>query len=135
MRLLLDEMYPVALAEALREAGIDAVTVSEPGLAGSSDPHVFEAARAGGYTVLTENVADFARIASDHVTTGEHHPGVLVALSSRFSRGASGRPTLLASILAVKSEELGDRVVYLERVAPGEKSSSRPVRKRPRRAR
>jgi len=40
--------------------------------------------------LLTENVADFVRIASDHLSTGGHHPGVLVALSSRFSRRPSG---------------------------------------------
>jgi len=135
VRLLLDEMYPVALAEALRDAGVDAVTVSELGLAGSSDPHVFEAACAGGYTVLTENVADFARIAADHLTGGGHHPGVLIALSSRFSRRASGRPVLLASILAVEDDGLEDRVVYLERVESRAKPSARPARKRPRAAR
>lgn len=118
MKVLLDEMYPATLAEALRDAGIDAVTVSELGLAGSSDPDLFEAACAGGYTVLTENVADFARIAADKITAGGHHPGVLVALSSRFSRRPSGRPALLASILAVEGEGLGDRVVYLQSASP-----------------
>ena len=33
-------------------------------LAGASDPDVFTAAVAGGYSVLTENAADFARIAA-----------------------------------------------------------------------
>ena len=37
MRLLLDEMYPAGLAEALRAANIDAVTVAELALAGRSD--------------------------------------------------------------------------------------------------
>ena len=118
MRLLLDEMYPAALAAALRDAAIDAVTVSELGLAGSSDPDLFEAARTGGYTLLTENVADFARIAAGTITSGGHHPGVLVALSSRFSRAPSGRPALLASIQAVAGEALGDRVVYLRPADP-----------------
>ncbi len=125
MRLLLDEMYPATLAVALREAGVDAAAVSELGLAGSSDLQVFEAARAGGYSLLTENVSDFARIAADDVSAGGHHPGVLVALSSRFSRRASGRHALVASILAVEGEELEDRLVYLERLDPEAKPSRR----------
>ncbi|MCP9491148.1 MAG: hypothetical protein MSC31_14925 [Solirubrobacteraceae bacterium MAG38_C4-C5] len=65
--------------------------------------------------LLTENVGDFARIAADHLTRGGHHPGVLIALSSRFSRRPAGRPTLVAALLAVVGEPLDDRVVYLRR--------------------
>ena len=73
MKLLLDETYPATLAEGLREAGIDAHTVTTLGLRGSSDPEVFAAAVAGGYTVLTENVGDFAHIAAEYSTAGGHH--------------------------------------------------------------
>jgi hypothetical protein len=38
LRLLLDEMYPTALAEALRVVGIDACTVVDLELVGRSDP-------------------------------------------------------------------------------------------------
>ena len=61
MKLLLDEMYPPALAEALRANGIEARTVTEAGLAGRSDPNVLASAAADGYVLLTENVADFVR--------------------------------------------------------------------------
>ncbi|HEY7076895.1 MAG TPA: DUF5615 family PIN-like protein [Solirubrobacteraceae bacterium] len=115
MRLLADEMYPTAVAKALRTAGVDAVTVAEHGLAGRSDLDVFTAAVAADYVLLTENVADFARIAADHVTAGAHHPGVLIALSSRFSRRPSGRGPLVAAVLAATDAPLKDRVVYLER--------------------
>jgi predicted nuclease of predicted toxin-antitoxin system len=114
-KLLLDEMYPAILAEALGDASIDAVTASELGLAGRSDPEIFTAAVAAGYILLTENVADFAHIAADHLTTGQHHPGVVIALSSRFSRRPAGRGPLVAAILAATDAPLRDRVVYLER--------------------
>ena len=65
--------------------------------------------------LLTENVADFARIAADHLTAGQHHPGVLIALSSRFSRRPAGRGALVAAVLAAAAEPLEDRVVYLQR--------------------
>jgi hypothetical protein len=53
LKLLLDEMDPPALAEALRADGIEAATVAERGLAGRSDPDVFAAGAAEGYVVVT----------------------------------------------------------------------------------
>ena len=55
---------------------------------------MFGAAVAAGYCVLTENVGDFARIAAEHSTAGGHHHGVLIALSSRFSRRPAGNAPL-----------------------------------------
>jgi hypothetical protein len=115
VKLLLDEMYSARHAEALRDADIDAVTVGELGLAGRSDLDVFAAAAANGYVLLTENVADFARIGADHLAAGQHHPGVLIALSSRFSRRPAGRGALVAAVLVISDQSLGDRVVFLER--------------------
>jgi Domain of unknown function (DUF5615) len=115
VKLLLDEMYSARHAEAFRHARIDAVTVAELGLAGRSDLDVFAAAAANGYVLLSENVADFARIAADHLGAGHHHPGVLIALSSRFSRRPAGRRTLVAAVLAVADQSLDDRVVFLKR--------------------
>lgn len=78
---------------------------------------VFAAAAADGYVLLTENVADFARIAADHISRGHHHPGVLIALSSRFSRRPAGRNALVAAVLATADQSLDDRVVFLERTS------------------
>ena len=114
MKLLLDEIYSPGLAEALRVADVDACTVIELGLAGSSDPEVFVAAIADGRTLLTENVADFARISADHLVAGQHHPGVLIALSSRFSRRAAGIGPLVIAIRDVADQQLTDRIVYLQ---------------------
>jgi predicted nuclease of predicted toxin-antitoxin system len=115
LKLLLDEMYSSVHAEALRAAGIDAETVLELGLAGSSDPEVFAEALARDRALLTENVADFARIAAEHLTAGLHHPGVVIALSSRFSRRRVGIGSLVGAIRAIAAQHLGDRVVYLQR--------------------
>jgi predicted nuclease of predicted toxin-antitoxin system len=114
VRLFLDEMYSARLAEALRAANVDATTAAQLGIAGRSDFDVFATAVADGYVLLTENVADFARIAADHLTAGQHHPGVLIALSSRFSRRPAGRAALVAAVLAAAAEPLEDRVVYLQ---------------------
>jgi Domain of unknown function (DUF5615) len=115
VRILLDEMYPASIAEALRAINIEATTVADLRLAGASDAEVFGAAVAGGYAVLTENVGDFARIAAEHSTAGGHHPGLLIALSSRSSRRPAGIRPLIAAVQAVGNEEIEDRVIYLER--------------------
>jgi hypothetical protein len=114
VKILVDEMYPATVAGALEVAGIEAATVADVRLAGASDPEVFGAAAAGGYSVLTENVGDFARIAAEHSTAGGHHHGVLIALSSRFSRRPAGIGPLIAAIQAVADEQIADRVVYLK---------------------
>jgi hypothetical protein len=113
LRLLLDEMYAGAHAQALRAVHVDASTVIELGLAGSPDPEIFAAAMAQERVLLTENVADFARISAEHLIAGHHHPGVLVALSSRFSRRPSGIPSMVKAILDVSDHQLTDRVIYL----------------------
>ena len=73
MKLLLDEMYPGKLAQALRDQGIDAVTVAELGMAGRQTLMFSAAAADGGYALLTENVSDFARLCGEHVAAGRHH--------------------------------------------------------------
>lgn len=113
MKLLLDEMYSPRTADALRDCGIDAVTVAELGLAGSADADVFTAALAGGYALLTENVADFARLAADHSIAGGHHHGLLIALSSRFSRQPAGLAALVTAVRDATDQQFDDRVVYV----------------------
>lgn len=110
-------MYPPALAEALRHKGIEVSTVAEKGLAGTPDPDLLAAAVADGCVLVTENVSDFARIAAEHLVAGGHDPGVMVALSSRFSRRPSGIPKLAAAIRALADEQLVDRLVYLEQLS------------------
>lgn len=115
MRLLLDEMYPAALASALLRAGIDASRAAELGLAGSSDAELIEAAALRAHSLLTENVSDFTRIAGDAASAGQHHRGLLIALSSRFTRSREGIEPLVAAVHAISGDELEDRVVFLER--------------------
>jgi hypothetical protein len=114
VKLLLDEMYPARLAVALCAEGIEATTVAELGMAGSADLDVFAAAVARGYAVLTENVGDFTRLAAEHGTAGGHHHGLLIALSSRFSRQPAGSAALVAAVNQAARQSLDDRVVYLK---------------------
>jgi hypothetical protein len=115
VKLLLEEMYPAALASELRAAGIEAATVSALGLAGRPDADVFATAIADGHVILTEDVGDYTRMAADHIADGAHHHGLLIALSSRFSRRPAGIAVLVAAIKSVAHQRLDDRVVYLKR--------------------
>jgi hypothetical protein len=115
VKLLLDEMYAGKLAQLLRDQGIDAATVTELGLAARSDADVFAAAADGGYVLLSENISDFARLCGEHVAAGEHHFGVLIALSSLFSRRPAGYAAIATAVAAVAADLLVDRLVYLER--------------------
>lgn len=114
MRLLLDEMYPPALADTLTDHGVEAVTVRDLGLAGRADLDVLEAAASDGRVLLTENVADFAALAADWLLAGRHHPGILIALSSRFSRRPGHRAAIAEAVAAILGEDVTDRVVYLD---------------------
>lgn len=107
-------MYSALHADALRGAGIQAATVIELGLAGSSDPEIFAAALAEESALLTENVADFTRISAEHLLAGQHHPGVLIALSSRFSRRPTGIAALVAAVTDITKKSTTDCVIYLQ---------------------
>jgi hypothetical protein len=45
---------------------------------------------------------------------GQHHPGVLIALSSSCSRRAAGTGPLVSAVSDVADRELTDRIVYLQ---------------------
>ena len=86
---------------------------AELGLAGRSDADVFAAAADGGDALLTQNVSDLARLSGEHVAAGRYHSGVLIALSSRFSRRPAGYSAIAAAVAAVAGDRLDDRLVYL----------------------
>jgi hypothetical protein len=86
--LLLDEMYPPALARQLRTSGHDVVAVLEVeiGSAAKTDEDGLAWAARNNRCVVTENVGDFARLAQQ----GFGHAGILFVSSRRFPRTASG---------------------------------------------
>jgi len=115
LKILLDEMYPLVLADLLAAEEVEATTVQAERLAGEPDEPVLSAAVALEAVVLTENVADFARLAAERIARGSSHPGVLIALSSRFSRRRAHLGVLAAAVVGMRDEDLRGRVVYLER--------------------
>ncbi|MGH3913828.1 MAG: DUF5615 family PIN-like protein, partial [Pseudonocardiaceae bacterium] len=87
MTLLLDEMYPPALAEKLRAQGHDVLAVAEDfDLVGSDDEAVLAYAIAAQRCLVTENVRDFAALAK-HTT----HYGLLLTHPRRWPRHGSSK--------------------------------------------
>lgn len=100
MRLLLDEMYPAAIAAGLRRRGVDAVAVTErPELRNMPDPELFTAAQAERRAVVTENVRDFVPIANDHDARAVAHHGLVLVHPAAYPRGS--RRTIGAMVTAL----------------------------------
>jgi len=73
-----------------------------------------------GRALVSENVADFMRLYGEWGAAGRAHAGIVIALSSRFSRTPAGYEALLAVLAELCSrrpgpEELADAVHFLAR--------------------
>lgn len=85
MRVLLDEMIGPRVAEALREAGVDAVGVVErTDLRGLADEAVLQFATEDGRVIVTRNIADFARLDQQWLAQGRQHRGLLMVSEQAF---------------------------------------------------
>lgn len=88
MRLLLDEMYPPAIAEQLRMRGHDVEAVAaRAGLRSLPDVEIFSVAQAERRTVVTENVADFSILADRFDAQNQAHHGIVFVNPSKYPRG------------------------------------------------
>jgi predicted nuclease of predicted toxin-antitoxin system len=93
VKLLLDEMYPPAVAEQLRVRGHDVVSVHEPEyrrLEGTPDEEIFAAAFAEERALVTENVPDFRRLEAEALARGEAHASLVFTSNRQFPRGQPG---------------------------------------------
>jgi len=105
VKLLLDEMHPAHLARTLRERGADAEAVDERNpLRGLADEELLVVAAREGRALVSENVADFMRLYGEWGAAGRRHAGIVIALSSRFSRTPAGYEVLVDSLV-----EIGER--------------------------
>lgn len=121
MKLLLDEMYPARLARALRDRDVDAEGVDERGpLRGLADGELLVVAAREGRALVSENVADFMRLYGEWGAAGRRHAGIVIGLSSRFSRTPAGYDVLVDSLERLSTqhpepEALADAVHFLVR--------------------
>lgn len=93
MKLLLDEMFPVDIAEQLRSLGHDVVCIHDDSyrhFEGAPDEEVFRLALTEGRALVTENVADFARLENEAIGNGEAAPIFVYTTNRQFPRGEPG---------------------------------------------
>lgn len=87
MKLLLDEMFPAAIARAMRAAGYDVIAVQEDSdLREMSDAALFAAAQRLERTVVTENVKDFLPLDAESHTQTQPHWGLVLTTNQTFPR-------------------------------------------------
>ena len=87
MRLLIDEMYPPAIAEQLGKAGHDAISVQEdPEARALDDSAVCGLALSAGRALVTENAADFLGILRYRAATGDPAPALVITSNRSFPR-------------------------------------------------
>lgn len=114
-------MYPARLARALRERDVDAEGVDERGpLRGLADEELLVVAARESRALVSENVADFMRLYGEWGAAGRRHAGIVIALSSRFSRTPAGYEVLVDSLVELsvrrpEPEALADAVHFLVR--------------------
>lgn len=92
MKLLLDEVYPASLAEALRALGHDVVSIHEPDvrdLEGATDDVVFDAARSQGRALVTEDVPHYRALEDDALAHSRECPIIVYTTNRAFPRGRS----------------------------------------------
>lgn len=117
MRLLIDEMWPPAVAVQLRRRWHDVVAVAErPELKGMPDPALFAVAQAEGRAVVTENVPDFRPLAAAALAQGQAHAGLVLTGNARYPRHdprTSGRLVTALEALLASGAELANQERWL----------------------
>jgi uncharacterized protein with PIN domain len=87
VKLLLDEMLDVAIAEQLRKRGHDVEAVQgNAELEGRKHPELLRAAFGRDRILVTDNVQDFARLHQQFMRSGEAHSGILLVSPRRHPR-------------------------------------------------
>lgn len=109
-RLLLDEDVWQGLAAALRDAGYDAISVTEAGYKGFSDDEILATATAAGRAVVSHNIQDFAPLAEARFYLDIPHAGIIVA--RQFEKGELLR-RIIALLTTLTPEMLANTLRFI----------------------
>jgi predicted nuclease of predicted toxin-antitoxin system len=109
-RLFLDEDVHLALADALRKRGYDAVHTTEKMRSGFSDESQLAFAAAESRCLVTFNVGDFVQLHNRWIELGRGHCGIIV--SKQLSVGETLR-RLLGLLQKQDAESIKERLIFL----------------------
>ena len=97
--LLLDEHYPPAHAQTLRDAGFDVIAVAEnPALTGVPDTEIFQWAINQGRRIVTENIRDFRPFLTLALSTKTPFAPMLFTTAKKYPRRISQLATLTTAL-------------------------------------
>jgi Domain of unknown function (DUF5615) len=118
-RLLLDEMFPRAMADQLNAKGHDVrAVVADPEFVGLADEEVLIGATEAGRALVTANIKDFMPIDARCRAAGRSHAGLVMVSSKTFppSRGyVIAVTSALDALLAADGGVRSGGVVFLAR--------------------
>ncbi|MEX1022511.1 MAG: DUF5615 family PIN-like protein [Dehalococcoidia bacterium] len=101
MRLLLDEMWPPTIADALRLRGYDVVAVAERlDLRSRPDEEIFAVAQSEGRVIFTENAPDFHNLVVASMEADRPFAGAIFTSNRRFPRSDDRTPGRVVNALA-----------------------------------
>jgi len=110
IRLYLNEDVHIALAQALRKRGFDAITTQEANLKGYSDREQLEYAINQKRAVLTFNRGDYLQLHTQYYQEGIDQAGIIVSEQLPIGELLRCLTRLLTSLTA---EEMKNHLVYL----------------------
>jgi hypothetical protein len=117
--LLLDEMFPEAMAHQLSAKGHDVrAVVATPVFAGLPDEEILIGAAGAGRALVTANIKDFMPIDARYRAAGRTHAGLIMVSRRTFPQNrayVAAVTTALNSLLTSTSGELGGQIVFLQR--------------------
>jgi hypothetical protein len=113
--LLLDEMFPAAMAEQLCAKGHD---VRAPEFTGLPDEEILVGATEAGRALATANIKDFMPIDARYRAAGRSHAGLILVSSKTFPQNrsyVSAITSALDTLLATEDVLPGGAVTFLSR--------------------
>jgi hypothetical protein len=115
--LLLDEMWPLVIAEQMRARGHDVVAAAaRTDLRTKSDGDVFRVAQLEGRAIVTENAADYLLIARQENHRGRSHAGLILTTDRRFprhDRRTAGRLVSALETLLTRTTDATNQEIWL----------------------
>jgi hypothetical protein len=110
IRFFTDEDIHGAVAQALRRAGLDAISTPDAQRIGSTDEDQLLWASAEGHVIVTFNVSDFTRMHAEWIHAGRSHSGIIVS-SQRTIGDVVARLIRLSQSL--DADAMRDRLEFL----------------------
>ena len=113
IRLYLDEdAMRLALAQALRNAGVDVVTTSDANNLSLPDEEQLIWAKKQNRVIYSFNISDFSRLHANFIEKNMVHAGIIMATRQSYSIGEQLR-RILRLINTKSAEEMINQLVFL----------------------